>query len=103
MPDAQLVSMLKDLAPASAAVVGFVIIVYYIVQMMRVFIERHMKFMDRHIEILDKHSMVISGITAEMRVHGEIIATHTNIIKQVERSMESSNRLMQRFEDRRAI
>lgn len=99
--DPAVLSSLKDLAPASAAVVGFVVIVYHLVQMIRLFAERHMRFMDRHIEILDKHSNVISGITTEMRVHGEIITAHTNVIKQVERSMESNNRLMQRFEDKR--
>ena len=100
--DPNLISQLKDLAPASAAVVGFVIICYSLVQMIRIFAERHMKFMDRHIEILDKHSSVISGITTEMRVHGEIISAHTDVIKQVEKSMESNSRFLQRMEERRA-
>jgi len=101
MPDASLISALKDLAPASAAVLGFALICYYLVQMIRALMDRIMRSMDRHIEILDKHSAVISGITSEMRVHGEIISTHTNIIKQVEKTMENGNRLMQRLEDRR--
>lgn len=98
MLDISLLSSLKDLAPASTAVTGMILISYYLIQMIRVFADRHMKFMDRLIEILDKHSNVITGITNEMRSHGEIISVHTNVIRQVEESLKMTSNIMDRFD-----
>lgn len=103
MPEVDVINYVKDLAPASAAVVGVVLICYHLVKMIGTFVERTMKFMDRHIEILDKHSKVISELSTEMRVNGEVISAHTNVIKQVERSLEANTRVIQRLEDRKAI
>lgn len=98
MPEANILASFKDLAPSSAAILGIVLISYYLVQMIKTFAERHMKFMDRLIEILDKHSNVISGVTSEMHSNGEIISAHTSVIRQFERSMETTARFMERIE-----
>jgi hypothetical protein len=98
MPDIELLSSIKDLAPASVAIIGIVLIAHHLVKMIQLFADRHMKFMDRLIDILDKHSGVITGITNEMRSHGEIISAHTDVIRQVKNSMEVTSRIMDRFD-----
>ena len=98
MPEASLLALLKDLAPSSAAVLGIVMISYYLIQAMKTFADRYMKFMDRLIEILDKHSNVITRVTEEMRSNSEIVSAHTGAIRQFEKSVEATVRFMERIE-----
>lgn len=80
---------LKDLAPATVAVVGIAVVCFYLLQTLKTFAERHLAFMDRYIEVLDRLTGAITKITEKMQLHNTTIDRHTESIKSVEKTINS--------------
>ena len=80
---------LKDLAPATVAVVGIAVVCFYLLQTLKTFAERHLAFMDRYIEVLDRHTGAITKITEKMQQQNTTIDKHTEVIKYVEKTLNN--------------
>lgn len=86
---------LKELAPATASVIGTLYVCYYLAQMIRNFMERHLVLLDRHSQALESHNIAITGMTTELRATKETTAKHTDVLRSVERNLDVNTRTTQ--------
>lgn len=95
MEELTFLSNLRELAPATASVIGTLYVCYYLAQMIRNFMERHLVLLDRHSQALENHNLAISGMTTELRSTKETTATHTEVLRLVEKNLDINTRATQ--------